>query len=74
MMTDYEIMHILIGMSVWLFTWELFFGQYFYTKSEKEIIRQSRGEDGFGVNALLSNLILLWVMGIVFFKIIKHIY
>lgn len=41
MMTDYEIMHILIGMSVWLFTWELFFGQYFYTKSEKEIIRQS---------------------------------
>ena len=74
MMTDYEIMQILIGMGVWLFTWELFLGQYFYTRSEKEMIRQSRGEDGFGINALMANLIQLWVMGLVFFKIIKYLY
>jgi hypothetical protein len=72
MMTDYEIIHIIAGISLWLLTWELFFGQYFYTRSEKEMIRRARGEDHLGIQSLISNLTILWVMGLVFFKILKY--
>jgi hypothetical protein len=72
MMTNYEIIHIMTGISLWLLTWELLLGQYFYTRSEKEMIRKARGSDHLGIQALMSNLTTLWVMGLVFFKIIKY--
>ena len=74
MMTDYEIMHIMIGIALWLLTWEFFLGQYFYTRSEKEMIRRARGDDHFGIQALVSIIAILFIMGIVFFKIIKYLF
>ena len=74
MMTDYEIMHIMIGIGLWLLTWEFFLGQYFYTRSEKEMIKRARGDDPLGIQALTSILATLFVMGLVFFKIIKYLF
>lgn len=72
MMTNYEILHIMVGISLWLLTWELFFGQYFYTRSEKEMVKRARGNDRLGIQALISSLITLWIIGLVFFKIVKY--
>ncbi len=36
MMTDNEVLQIIIGFALWQITWELFLGHYFYTNSEKK--------------------------------------
>jgi len=74
MMTDNEIMQIIIGMTLWQLTWELFLGQYFYTKSEKEIMIESRGEGRFTLPTLMSTFVTITVYAIVFFKIVKYLY
>ncbi len=74
MMTNNEIIQIIIGMILWQFTWELFFGQYFYTKSEKKIISEGRAEGGFTSSTLMSTFFTIAVYAIVFFKIVKYIY
>ena len=74
MMTDNEIIQIIIAMVIWQFTWELFLGQYFYTKSEKKIMVESRGEGRFTLSTLMSTSISIAVYMIVFFKIVKYLY
>lgn len=72
MMTNYEIIQMMIALTLWFLTWELFLGQYFYTKSEKEIIQMARGNGSFILSTLISTMTTLLVMGIVFFKLIKY--
>ncbi len=72
MMTNYEIIQIMIAIALWLLTWELFLGQYFYTKSEKEIMKITRGEGRFTMPTLISTIATLLVMSTVFFKLVKY--
>lgn len=72
MMTNYEIVQVMIALTLWLLTWELFLGQYFYTKSEKEIMKKTRGDGRFTMPTLISTMVTLFVMGTVFFKLVKY--
>lgn len=72
MMTNYEIIQVMIALTLWLLTWELFLGQYFYTKSEKEIMKKTRGDGRFTMPILISTMATLFVMSIVFFKLVKY--
>lgn len=72
MMTDCEIIQMIVGIALWLLTWELFLGQFFYTNSEKEIMIRARGEGRFTLPTLVSTIITLSIMAIVFFKIVKY--
>lgn len=74
MMTNYEILHIFFGIFLWVVTWELFLSQYFYTRSEKAVMLQSRGEGRFTTSTLLSNMINQIIFGAVFFYLIKYIF
>lgn len=73
-MTDAEIIHYVVGFALWQFTWELFLGQYFYTNSEKAIMRKGRGEGRFTLPTLFSTCTTIAVFAIVFFKVIKYLY
>ena len=72
MITNYEISQIMVALILWLLTWELFLGQYFYTKSEKEIMKITRGDGRFTIPTLISSIATLFVMGIIFFKLVKY--
>lgn len=72
MMTDGEIMQIIVGIALWLLTWELFLGQFFYINSEKEMMTRTRGEGRFTLPTLVSTIITLCIMAIVFFKIVRY--
>lgn len=74
MMTDNEIIHIIVAFALWLFTWELFLGNYFYTNSEKAIIRKARGEGRFTMITFVSIIVKISVFAIIFFKVIKYLF
>lgn len=68
MTTNIEIIHCLIGYALFLLTWELFLKNYFYTRSEKEILIKNRGEGLFTTPTLALVIVqfLLFASGCFF--------
>jgi hypothetical protein len=49
--------------TVFLFMWELFLGDYFYTKSEREILKKNRGEGLFTTSTLGLIIVRVLLLG-----------
>ena len=72
MMTNEQIWHILGGFFLFLITLELFPKNYFYTRSEVEILERSRGSGIFSLGAISRILGAMTGMGLVCFTFVKY--
>jgi hypothetical protein len=63
MMTKLEVLHYMVGYALFLFTWELFLGDYFYTRSERKILKKNRGEGLFTTPTLGLIIVRVLILG-----------